>query len=303
MAIEHFESIYWPLLAALQSRGIEVVIGGGMALYLRDLYVSPIGRSPDYPSRPASRTTKDMDAFITREVLSDPALFYQIPYVLKQELGFSALESNEYWQWGAVPDEAGYYAVMLDLLAAPPDDPAILVDSKDPRRLRPKPKKQAYIAHARRTPEAAGIDHAPRRLDLGDGRSLLIASSLNLIVLKLGALHDRLDALEHLRRTPAALAQLERESLLAQKHALDLLKIVSDMREEDWGAAQEQLALYGGEAYLQGASQQRAARFDSIASPGALALRDALRRDGLEEEWSGHLQRFVEDLRALLPAP
>ena len=98
MAMEYFESIYWPLLADLQSRGIEVVIGGGMALYLRDLYLSSEGRSPDYPPRPSSRTTKDMDAFITREVLSEPDLFYKIPYVLKEVFNFQPIKGNESWQ-------------------------------------------------------------------------------------------------------------------------------------------------------------------------------------------------------------
>jgi hypothetical protein len=228
-----------------------------------------------------------MDAFITRDVLSDPALFYQIPEVLKEELNFQPIKGNESWQWGSMPEESGRYAVMLDLLAAQPDDPMILVDPKDPRRVRPKPKSQKYIAHARRTDEAAGLDHQPRRLDLGDDRTLLIASSLNLIILKLAALSDRL---------------VKQESLLAQKHALDLLKIVSDMREEDWIAAQEQLALYGGSPYLLNARRHRAALFDSLSSAGVLVLIDALRQGGLHGEWSGHLQRFTDDLRELLPS-
>jgi hypothetical protein len=289
-----FDSMYWPLIDALQRRGVQPIVGGGMALYLRDLHLSADGRNPNYPPRPTTRTTKDLDAFFAQGVIGDAGLFYQIPEVL-HELDFTPIPSNEYWQWGALPDEAGYYTVMVDLLGPPIDDPALSKRPKDPRRVAPKPPDQsAGLVHARRTEEAAGIHHGPRTLHLGDGRSLQIASSLNLIILKLTALKDKITQLSSMLDAPGR----DDTEQLAQKHAFDLLKVVSDMREDDWEAAAAQLGADSAKVYMQNASAARRALFDSEESAGFLVMRA---HANFTPAWTACLAALREDLHALLP--
>lgn len=55
---------------ALDEVNIPFLLGGGMGLYLRDLY--PTGRRQQaYRYRIASRTTKDLDVFLSAEVIAD----------------------------------------------------------------------------------------------------------------------------------------------------------------------------------------------------------------------------------------
>jgi hypothetical protein len=228
-----------------------------------------------------------MDAFLTQEIICNPHLFYEVPAVLGQ-LAFEPVSKNKFWQWGAHQDEAGRYVVMLDLLGAQPNDLSILEKPKDDRRIRPKVPEELKgcpLAHVRRTDEAAGIGCRPCLLDLGEERTLLIASNFNLIILKLGALYDRLD-----------------QPVLAQKHALDLLKIVSDMREDDWEAAQLQISLDGDQPYIKDAQERRRRLFGGLEDKGVLVLRDALKQEGLEVLWIGYLKKFIDDLVELSPA-
>ena len=58
------------LAKALKDKGIPLLIGGGLSLYIRTVYIHK-KRSPRYPKKVFQRSTKDIDVFLTSDIIID----------------------------------------------------------------------------------------------------------------------------------------------------------------------------------------------------------------------------------------
>lgn len=270
----------------LKQRGITMILAGGMGLFLRDSFLGG-HRSPRYPIRPESRTTEDLDVLLTADVIVDAHQMEQLRDVL-DEMGYES--EVRYFQFKrSVDSDQDGRTVKVDLLAAPPDDEE---DVKiNPPRIRPR---EASDIHAYLTDEAAGIDTATIPIDLGahtdevsgPGATVEIPSSINYLILKLHAFHDRKD-------------QTDSASDEGRHHAFDIFRIVTDMRETDWETAQQHVRRDRDHEYLKDAARFQRNYFAEENDIGVLRLKEnqAYRRE--KQTFDGYLSEFLEDMNEL----
>lgn len=60
------------LAKELSSFNVPLIIGGGLSLYIRTTYFHKV-RSPRYPKQTEQRVTKDMDIFLSSDIIVDSA--------------------------------------------------------------------------------------------------------------------------------------------------------------------------------------------------------------------------------------
>lgn len=274
--------IYLKLLRDAEQKGVEIYVGGGMALYLRDMWPPDGERSEHYTSiQPENRSTKDLDSFLPKSVMTlpNPTQLEKLRDIITAH-GFHPVEHAKYWQWEL---ELGEIGAIIDLLT-----PINNEESKDPKNVRRVASKNSTGIHARKTPEAEGIDIHPVPLTSPQNQTVNILSSYNLIILKLHACYDHLGLGE--KRDPS-----EQQ---AQKHAFDIFRTIVDMRDIDWDNAKLHYEQHKSEAYLAKACKIRQDIFSTEEDRGTLALRE---HSSYQREWDDVIQNILDDLKELFP--
>ncbi len=274
----------------LNECGISFILGGGMGLFLRD---SNLGgtRSPRYPVRPESRTTKDLDVLLTADVIVDASRMSHLRDILGT-LGYR--EVAAYFQFIReieFGDEDRNVEVKVDLLAAPPAEANREQVKIKPPRIRPKESEKI---HGYLTKEAAGIEIGKIPIDLrshrddslADDSTVYIPSSFNYLLLKLHAFHDRKD-----RTDP--------ESDRGRHHALDIFRIVTDMREADWETAIQHVELDGNADYVKNAANLQRNYFTDDTSLGVIRLKENEEYRRHREEFDGYIADFLADMEEI----
>lgn len=278
------------LNSRLNECGISLILGGGMGLFLRDSYLGGT-RSPRYPVRSESRTTKDLDVLLTADVIVDANRMNHLRDVLS-DLGYR--EVAAYFQFIRDIESGGderTVEVKVDLLAAPPagsDEEHVTVK---PPRIRPK---ESEGIHGYLTKEAAGIEIGKIPIDLSahrdesaaDDSTVYIPSSFNYLILKLHAFHDRKD-------------RMDPESDRGRHHAFDIFRIVTDMRESDWETAARHVTLDGDANYLKNAAKLQRSHFKDATSLGVIRLKENEGYRRHRDEFDGYISDFLDDLAEL----
>ncbi len=263
------------LHAAARGR-FPLVIAGGLGLYLkqRHLLRSPVPTLFPREQWPIPRTTEDIDLLLHAEMVTDSSQMGALREML-DELGFVPIESARYYQFVRGRGPAG---VKIDLLTGPLGAYESRVP-RDPRRVRPRPSVRL---HARRTPEAIGVEEETEALILGEDEhfEVRLPNALTLAVMKLAALHDR---------------SADPRKDLGRHHALDLYRCVAMLTpEEDQGASRLRQR-YARHPSLATARRQVATLFGPIAGVGRLRLREHELLPANAE-----VDRFVEELKRLM---
>jgi hypothetical protein len=139
-----------------QENGINLILGGGLGLYLR--YVSK-EKHYELKLNYNPRSTNDMDIFFTADIITNKNEMETIKNILS-ELNYIVLDTAKYFQFKKI-DEISGNEIKIDLLSSPAEDLS-KVDIKSPR-IRPKGVKNI---HAYLTNEARHIDIGLKSIDL-----------------------------------------------------------------------------------------------------------------------------------------
>src|SRR5690606_25953427 len=157
------------LTAALAPHGIPVILGGGYGLLLRQRRIEE--RAADtLMALPVERATRDLDVFLTIELLADAEKAEAIRNAL-HALDYEAIRGKESYQFVRMTGDAGFErGVKIDLLAPVPrdlrDHPNVKLE-----RIRPDHKKvknrNVSGLNAFATPEAFSVTEGMEAVRLG----------------------------------------------------------------------------------------------------------------------------------------
>ncbi|RAL20622.1 hypothetical protein DL240_16455 [Lujinxingia litoralis] len=244
-------------------------------------------RSPRYERVLPSRSTEDLDLLLSAEVIIDPTQMKDLRDILKS-LGFTAVVN--YMQFEHELTVGGHrQTVKVDLLASPPHEDRLNDVKITAFRIRPKQTKKI---HAYLTREAAGIHISPITLDVSSGlqstapAEVQIPSSLNYLVLKLHAFKDRHDISD---TNPDG----------GRHHALDIFRIVTDMRQSDWKSAQHHTSTEKEMEYLQVAAYLQRRFFSNVSALGAVRIRENQSYQNERATFDTYLPLVLNDLDEL----
>ena len=211
------------LAGSLKKYDIPLIVGGGLSLYIRTKFIKK-KRSPRYPFHILQRSTKDIDMFLTSDIIVDHQKFEAVREVI-ENLNYSV--KTKYHQfYKEVEFAKSRKEVVLDLLAEPPlEEDKNKVKIKG-YRIRPKDVENL---HGYLTMESKGIysnlikvDEFVEDKNKTNFQNVYIPSSFDFIILKLHAFRDRKD---------------DESSEFGRHHAYDIFTTITDMSEEDWEVA------------------------------------------------------------------
>lgn len=174
--------------------GIELILGGGYGLYLKQQYLAktPQIRTLFAVSQlPVARTTEDIDLILRADIVTASEQMGRIRKAF-DDLQFTVIETAKYCQFSRELDVG---RIKIDLLAAPLGSFASLVP-KDSRRVKPQPSVKL---HASKLEEALGVEQGTLRIPISglnsQGQShsteVLIPQTLSYLLMKLHAFSDR----------------------------------------------------------------------------------------------------------------
>jgi len=282
---DHLISALIELANTLEKHNIPLIIGGGLSLYLRSFLLHKV-RSPRYPKRVVQRSTKDIDIFLTSDLIVDTE---------KIELLRDALTSlnyepkTKYFQFTkkiAFGDSTR--EITIDILSAPPNDKDALKTKIRAPRIKPA---NVDSFHAYLVSEAKGINFGPISIESVTISSeetkisnIFIPSSFNYIILKLHAFSDR----------------FEDESVdFGRHHAYDIFAIVTDMDKNDWENASAHFQSEKESDYIKSSIHIINTFFSSPTSLGILRLQENQLFRKNSSEFSAYIPDFISDLKSL----
>jgi hypothetical protein len=101
------------LALTLKNKDIPLIIGGGLSMYLRHVFLDK-KRSPRFPLRIVQRSTKDIDIFLTGNIIVDAEKVTALRDSLK---GLDFIPRTKYFQF---EKETPGGTVLIDILSSPP---------------------------------------------------------------------------------------------------------------------------------------------------------------------------------------
>ena len=209
-------------LDAELNSSIELIVGGGYGLYLKQLHLK---RHRDFRTLflidrlPEARTTQDIDLILRAEVVTDSAAMQPIRQALDR-LSFKAVAGAEFMQFVR---QMAVGHVKIDLLAGPLGDFAARVPN-DPRRVRPRP---SVNLHAHKLDEAVGVEEHPFPIEISgncsSGQShtttVFVPQAFSYLMMKLMAFRARLH---------------DEDKDLGRHHAIDVYRIIGLLTETEY---------------------------------------------------------------------
>ena len=246
------------LAKELSKFNIPLIIGGGLSLYLRTIYSSKV-RSPRYPKQMEQRVTKDIDIFLSSDIIVDST---KVQFIRDSLAKLDYLPKTKYFQFYKNIDfDFTKREVLIDILSAPPDE------KKTENILIKKPRiKNIDVKnfHAYLVPEAKGINYNRIKVDNllklfnESVDNIFIISSYNYIILKLHAFKDR-------KEDPTV--------DLGRHHAYDIFATICDMDEDDWKNAKRHFQSEQEEDYIQESISIINTYFSSASDLGIIRLK------------------------------
>ncbi len=220
----------------------ELLLAGGFGLYLKQLHLAASGvRTLLHVNRwPRARTTQDIDLFLRAEVVADASRMVQYREALDR-LGFAVEEEAK---WLKFRRSINRLEVVVDLMVGPMGELAAQTERSS---FRVKPKGSSGL-HARATDDALGVEHEPLRLRVSGARSIgvehdcevLVAQSFPFVLMKLGAVRDRIN---------------DADKDEGRHHALDLYRIAAMQTEREDAVARELAARFAGHPMVERAQR------------------------------------------------
>lgn len=277
--LEHFLE----LQEALAVRGISIILGGGLSLYVNLTYKK--GDRFRYPFNIQVRPTNDLDVFLTADIIADSVKFESIKNTLEQVLGYKVVDAARWFQF---EKDIGLFGskqtIKVDLLSAPPKEEDLHKVKISDHRVRPKSVKNI---HAYLTEEAKGVKIGKQIIEIPDTfKTISIVSNFNYLIFKLHAFEDRIN---------------DPDKDYGRHHALDLFYTVARMNEEDWQNAHDHYNLHSKEAYVMKACKIRTSRFSAKNQFGMIRLLENQAYRNNSEQHSQYLEQFMKDLSELFP--
>ncbi len=221
----------------LSDRGISIILGGGLGLYLKQLYLmgNPVRTLIDPSGWPQPRSTSDIDVFFPLEVLVSLDDMKAVRSII-DEMHFEPIAGNEYWRFNLPQNE-----VKLDLLTGPIVDTVKDQLKSDARRARPKGDLQL---HAHPVPEAIDLSDRLEQVGLVGLTSakkqyssmVSIPSPFTYLMMKVTAFGDLLD---------------NEDKNLGRHHALDVYRIVAMMSEKQFEETKSRFEVHYSSSYVE----------------------------------------------------
>lgn len=271
------------LQQALAERGVPVILGGGMSLYVNLTYKA--GNNSRYPFNITVRPTNDLDIFLTADLIVDVSRYESIKNTLEQILGYQVVEAAKWFQFEKeIVLHGSNRTIKIDLLSAPPKKSDLSKVVIKAHRIKPK---KAEKIHAYLTNEAKGLEIGKQIINLpGSSETITIVSNFNYLIFKLHAFADRVD---------------DSEKDYGRHHALDIFYTVAIMGEGDWENARNHYKLDSKEDYLINSSKIRRDYFSARDQFGIIRLLENQAYINNSNELSPYLEQFMKDLFDLFP--
>lgn len=198
--------------------GIQLLLGGGYGLYLKQLHLMASATRTLLPRQawPRPRATADLDVFVPTEIVVDLEQMVQLRRVL-DILGYQPVPDARFMHFDRAASQG---KVRVELLTGPiRSELRAEVQIKAPR-VRPKGDVQL---HAYLTREAVGLEVEPFAIPLLNDSFVLVPNAFSLLLMKLHACHDRLN---------------DENKQLGRHHALDVYRLLAMLTEPELALAQ-----------------------------------------------------------------
>lgn len=222
----------------LNKKGVEIILGGGFGLYLKQLDLmtkESVRTLLPMESWPRPRSTSDLDVFFSLEVLISLPEMQSVRSII-DEMNFQPIAGSEYYQFMKPTNR-----IKIELLTGPIDDSATDKIKSDSRRARPKGKLQL---HAHPVPEALDLAKSLEQLSitgkLANNRKhttvINIPSPFTYLMMKITAFGDQID---------------NSNESQGRHHALDVYRIVAMLSESQFDQTKLQFANNENSPYTQ----------------------------------------------------
>ena len=251
------------LLQRLEGSDVTLIIGGGFGILLKIEHVQKSSARTLLNVWPEPRSTNDIDLFLRPELLINS---YKVKPLVDaiSDLGYKVVEGAEKYQFvkpGPTGGRAG--SLKLDILTGPRSSFAGTGLCTDERRVRPTP---SVGLHAHPVDEVPTLEEnlftvsVDGKLSSGEIREdeVLLPHPFSVLMMKLFALHDRLD---------------DKEKDFARYHALDIYAVAAATTENEWESADP---LSPGSVYVSSVDDQAKVglyRLEIGVSPGTGKLK------------------------------
>jgi len=273
------------LARRLTRQGIVLTVGGGYGLVLKREYITRNGLRTRFADPPYTRSTNDVDCFLTADLISSGDTTRAIREAL-DDMEYAPVDRAKYYQFAKTINYHGAPTVLkFDFLAPPVTAPDQVANVKtDDRRIRPR--SYAYF-HAHTTPEALTVGAMPTMVDLGTATEPVIVQlphPFTYLILKLHALADQV-------RDP------DKDN--GRYHAFDIYTTLALATEAEWKEMIDLRDRYSAAEPVMRANEIRADLFGEDTSLGLVRLREYTRTAQLHLA-PDRLDELVVDLRDIL---
>ncbi|MFH1435348.1 MAG: hypothetical protein ABIJ56_06495 [Pseudomonadota bacterium] len=222
------------LLHTIRGQAFPLILGGGYALYLKQLRLQDLGHRTSIPNHlwPRPRSTEDLDWFLQTDVVCSVNQMTAIRSAL-DSLGFSVVKDAKYMHFEKAL--APFGLVKLDLLTGPVPRQAAR-KKLHIKRPRVRPRQRVEL-HAYLVDEAIAFDEELFEVPVAGRRSngqfysasVHVPPPFTFLLMKLHAFDDRKD---------------DPDKQLGRHHALDLYRVIAMMTSEEYDAVQRYLRLH-----------------------------------------------------------
>lgn len=265
---------------------VPLILGGGLSMYIKIRFMKK-KRSPRYQLLPFQRSTKDIDIFLTSDIIVNPVVIENIKSVISY-LGFNV--KTAYFQFIKEIDfEGSKKEVILDLLSQPVTLRELEKVKVSETRIRPKDVDEFHAFHHK---EAAIINTNLIKVEDFVDRSLtnlfqnvFLLSSFSFIVLKLHAFRDRIN---------------DDKKDFGRYHAYDIFSAIIEMDDIDWKASQSQYTSYESNHVIIESKKIIREYFSNMDSLGIIRLKENQLYARDREEYDKYINSFIEDLNELI---
>ena len=270
------------LAKELEKTDVPLIVGGGLSLYLRTTLFNK-KYSLRYPKRILQRSTKDIDIFLSSDLIIDSAKIELIRDSLKK-LNYKPLTKFFQFSKNIAPDRN----IVIDILSAPPSKENMDKIKFNGVRIKPVGIEEF---HARLVKEAKDINLGSIPLnDFSNLKknvnisNLFIPSSFNYIILKLHAFNDRLN---------------DSSVDYGQHHAYDIFATVTDMDEGDWKNAEHHFNFAKDSEYIKSAQNIISNNFSRKDNMGIIRLQESKLYQRFKSEFDSYIMDFIGDLKTI----
>lgn len=272
------------LTKELERYSIPLIVGCGLSLYLRTVIFKK-KYSSRYPKRVLQRSTKDIDIFLSSDLIVDPIKIGIIRDTLNS-LGYKPV--TKYFQFSKEYPSFLNRNILIDILSAPPS-------TKEENKITIKGVRIKPIGieefHAYLVKEAKDISlglipvndlsnfHKDTQIS-----NLYIPSSFNYLILKLHAFRDRVED-----------ASVE----FGQHHAYDIFATITNMDHSDWENAEYHLNQSRNLEHIKSSQSIISTFFSEKNRKGILRLQENKLYQRYKTEYDSYLSDFIADLKTL----